>query len=453
MKKLILLSLIIFSITALSKEKGLILRFGDEVNYNQISFLDKIICLDSNNCYITTVEYYGFPNLWVRVYKSTNQGRSWNLNIETKTSKETEWATNVRDFDVVDSNHIYIAMSEANILKYTADGGKTIKYLQFPEDATGMVENVKMIDTLKGMVQMNQVFYRTFDGWATYDTLPRKLQYYYSPQKKNDSIIWFSSYTLDSKIAPYQNELVIEFNIINGKDKIIYQFSDEHIENGEMLNLFDLHFVNDSLGFVCGRRDIGENNDRAWDLIYKTTDGGKSWKNVLKDMNGRPFGIFEISFADEKLGVSVGQEKLYETTDGGETWLFKETPEEFDDLTTRVEFAGQIAIVGEMNGNVWTWQYPDDTTGVSVEDLIRSSKLHVIKRQEELRIAITDPQYRAYRLEIIDIMGRKVINKSINSNAAGNVYHSINIKNLNKGSYFFALSYNGAVVHTGKFIK
>ena len=429
--------------------------FLGTLHYPSITFLDKILCLDSNDCYVVTTNSYGFPELFNTVYMTSNQGRTWSLKFDDVISEDSWWAFNIRDFDVVDSNHIYIAMSESSVIKYTEDGGKTIKNLQFPDNRGHSVLNIIMMDTLKGLAIKTSDIFRTFDGWKTYDSVAKGVEFYRAPQKKNDSIIWFTYFTINEDIASKHMEHLIEYNINTDEEKIIYAFKDEYLENSENLELKDLYFINDTLGFVCGERDIGEPNDRNWDLIYKTTDGGKSWKNVLKDINGRPFGLDEISFADENLGVSVGSNgKLYETTDGGETWLFKETPEEFDDPTTRVEFAGQIAIVGEMNGNVWTWQYPDDTTGVSVEDLIRSSKLHVIKRQEELRIAIADPQYRSYRLEIVDIMGRKVINKSINSNAAGNVYHTINIKNLNNNSpYFIAISHNGAIIHTQKFIK
>jgi len=52
--------------------------------------------------------------------------------------------------------------------------------------------------------------------------------------------------------------------------------------------------------------------------IYRTTDGGKSWRklNGLTDQS-----IYDISFADEKNGWAVGRRGfVIHTTDGGDTW-------------------------------------------------------------------------------------------------------------------------------------
>ena len=52
--------------------------------------------------------------------------------------------------------------------------------------------------------------------------------------------------------------------------------------------------------------------------IYRTTDGGKSWRklNGLTDQS-----IYDISFADEKNGWAVGRRGfVIHTSDGGDTW-------------------------------------------------------------------------------------------------------------------------------------
>jgi photosystem II stability/assembly factor-like uncharacterized protein len=53
--------------------------------------------------------------------------------------------------------------------------------------------------------------------------------------------------------------------------------------------------------------------------IIKTTDGGKSWKEITfaNDYASRPFGI---GFIDEKHGYVGTMNSGYETHDGGETW-------------------------------------------------------------------------------------------------------------------------------------
>lgn len=81
-------------------------------------------------------------------------------------------------------------------------------------------------------------------------------------------------------------------------------------------NLFDVFFVNDSVGWVAG-------GNHPNGIIYKTRDGGKTWtsnKTALKQ-------ILKVHFIDEQQGWAVGNENLYSviyhTTDGGNEWTIQ----------------------------------------------------------------------------------------------------------------------------------
>lgn len=66
---------------------------------------------------------------------------------------------------------------------------------------------------------------------------------------------------------------------------------------------------------------IGEGNASR---VYRTTDGGKSWKNTFT--NQEPSAFYDcMAFANEKRGLAMsdpvnGKFRLIETNDGGESW-------------------------------------------------------------------------------------------------------------------------------------
>ncbi len=72
--------------------------------------------------------------------------------------------------------------------------------------------------------------------------------------------------------------------------------------------LFDVDFVDSANGWVCG--DYG--------LIWKTADGGQSWK---PQKSGTILPLRGISFSDVNNGWAVGdQGTIVHTADGGKTW-------------------------------------------------------------------------------------------------------------------------------------
>ena len=443
--KLIILFMLTF-ITLPAKE--LILRNGNLV---EEFALDGLICLDSNDCYAVFIGEVDL-NLYNSIYHSKNQGRKWEEKLTIDVRKET-WgirAYNIQSFTAIDSNHFYIGSFGYSIFKYTNDGGKTMNYLQLTEYNNAVWHTV-MFDTLKGFVYNTGTFFRTFDGWKTYDSLKKNhTGTYFSKQILNDSIVrWIYANNIDSSFGLKGASYIIDYNVNTHKDSIIYGFEKEYKIDDLEHTLDDIFFVNDTLGFICGYRRF---NNIGWagnDLIYKTTDGGQSWREVLFEVNGSPFGLTKIAFANESYGITVGSRgKIYETQDGGETWTYYPAEDDLIASVIYLSFAGTTAIIGEHRGGIWTWEEP---TSVNKE-LETKENIKVIQTIEELKISIKDPSYLKYRIEIINILGIKQIDRPINS-GTGNVYYPIDIKQLNKGTYFYALSLNGATIYTGKFIR
>ncbi len=98
--------------------------------------------------------------------------------------------------------------------------------------------------------------------------------------------------------------LAIIFLITTG-----YAQSAWHEQNSGVNNyLFDVHFINQSEGWISGNTG----------LILHSTDGGISWEDMAAPANNTYYSIF---FADEYNGWATGYGgKIINTNDGGQTW-------------------------------------------------------------------------------------------------------------------------------------
>ena len=97
--------------------------------------------------------------------------------------------------------------------------------------------------------------------------------------------------------------------------------------NDDCRMLFDIKMFDKNTGFVCAASDEDISKSNA--LILKTSDGGKSWKNVFQ--SDRPFETtWKASFPTSTTGYvtiqsynpnpEIKQQRIAKTTDGGETW-------------------------------------------------------------------------------------------------------------------------------------
>ena len=73
-------------------------------------------------------------------------------------------------------------------------------------------------------------------------------------------------------------------------------------------------FLNSEIGYVVG---VGSRGFRGMALIYRTNDGGNSWKGSQI----RAARLIDAFFINEKRGWAVGETRTFlKTSDGGESW-------------------------------------------------------------------------------------------------------------------------------------
>ncbi len=77
------------------------------------------------------------------------------------------------------------------------------------------------------------------------------------------------------------------------------------------VDLVNLHFVNDSVGYVCGGNTITADSGR----VYRTRNGGKSWEHITPPTKSFITGIF---FVNDSVGFATAHDgRVFKTTNGG----------------------------------------------------------------------------------------------------------------------------------------
>ena len=86
--------------------------------------------------------------------------------------------------------------------------------------------------------------------------------------------------------------------------------------NQIMLNVYDVSFVNENTGYICGYSSN----------IFKTTNGGNNWITLYPYYLGVSMSYNAIQFLNEQIGYAVGRYGTsMKTTNGGATWNWMDT--------------------------------------------------------------------------------------------------------------------------------
>ncbi|WKN43304.1 ELWxxDGT repeat protein [Tunicatimonas pelagia] len=175
----------------------------------------------------------------------------------------------------------------------TYDAGLTWKPFPLPTNDQG---DLSMYNEKIGFYFTNDILYKTEDGGNNWNSIvnSRGIQ---SIKFLNDQIVLASSYKEVSRSTDGGNSW------------------ETILTNNESEYFHKLDFVNNTTGFI-----------KRKNVVYKTEDQGKTWKNIFFDEN---IGIKGFDFLDANLGFLWSYERkydnpappeLYRTVDGGNNW-------------------------------------------------------------------------------------------------------------------------------------
>jgi photosystem II stability/assembly factor-like uncharacterized protein len=317
----------------------------------------KIVCLNENRCYVVST-----AGAFTNIHFSQDAGASWEL---LNSINELE----VQDMSVPDSNNIYIPFNNGKTY-HSIDAGKS--FTNFRLDSVHSFPYIIMSNELIGAITnayiIPNIFYIliTKDGWKTFEKLAldiENIRYsFHYPNFINDSMLYAIVRVYDQRephVQYYTNHSFMKLNINTLEYELIYI---DHLSG-----IRDLFVLNEQILFACGTSNT-LSGGTCHDAIYKSTDGGVTWRRVLDLYSDRtkfnehevqPFGLQSIAFKDSLTGIAVGQfGKIVYTYDGGESWTYEnDLPprlggDESNPPTMLIRYSGTIPIIAAFNGSI-----------------------------------------------------------------------------------------------------
>ena len=170
----------------------------------------------------------------------------------------------------------------------------------------------------------------------------------------------------------------------------------------------DFHFVDGSYGwYVGGRPIVGQS---AYDLIYRTIDGGATWQKQLDTFLNPSYGLKDIeAISRTHARVSGLWGKLYRTTNGGEQWIQEHNP--LDTFTGPHIIDLEYLPSGEVYATAFLFRLLafKQTSDVSEpRPLEQATFSRVVRRGERFGVSLDNG---AHTIELYDLLGRRVLRR------------------------------------------
>lgn len=435
MKSIILIIFVVLCSAHSNAEKKWVFKGVPEKSYG----IAGLRCIDPTHCYafISTLDFNS-------IYKSTDKGNSWFKFSEfNRTKPKFDTLRTIYKCLVYDSLQLYMNFIEGAALEKSTDGGKSFKRVYFEElydlKSVERLYEITMFTKDIGVSVTRTTLLYTFDNWETYTAITKPD----SIRGAGNPIFFLDSNNIVTlKLATFSDEFMI-YNIPNNEWSQ-YSFGEDIPDGQENKCMVDLSFVNHNLIYACGFQHTGVAH-YSKDLIWKSTDRGRTWVKLLDKLNPPGIGLDRIAFRDEKHGIALGSwGKVLETTDGGKSWFQYPIKKEMVSVSSEIAWAGEYAIYVADNTGFFRLE-----TVTEVKELSSNKKFRVFKSGNNLEIAIKDANYSIYTLQIYNNSGQKLMTNSVPS-AFGFIFEPIELIDLTNGVYYYTISFNGSVEYTGK---
>jgi len=338
----------------------------------------------------------------------TNDGLTWNqapnpTNIPPVYSRNDLYAVAMADDNVACATgwgSSSAAGLQPSFTLRTSDGGKNWTFVEQAEEDRQYVNMYGMtfMDDLTGIMVGGSVYkgtvaYKTTDGGLTW----KEAYLPFGFQGKAISLIndkicivgsvggialsndagqtWelitpvINSSLYDIEQLPNGNILAAGFygNLMISNDAGMNWKSSFIAGNNVCPTVENIYFLDNNIGYAAQRNRV----------VSKTTDGGLTWTQIMKDTMATAVNNFDVQFINENVGFVVGKlasdiSAFYKTVDGGNTWTTQiaALPNELNSLHFFDESSGVVvgnesvlAYTGN-GGDTWAVANISDTTGV-----------------------------------------------------------------------------------------
>jgi photosystem II stability/assembly factor-like uncharacterized protein len=402
----------------------------------------RIQCVDSTDC-IACLSQGNF----CRLIESTDGGYSWSILYDESDFVKPHYPMPyyINDMQYIDREHLFIIYGDMGAIKRSSNRGKSwdTTYILGDEELI----RIHMLDSLNGIVASVKNVYITDDGWRTYKpTIGMTGLILDIWMHSKDSFDVSRAINIYYKDGTKKGAAEYARTINGGKGWIRDTIKDENYGA-----LWRIYFINKKVGWIASNKSLGI-GDQSWDMLFKTIDGGVSWKLVYKEANTPSFGIDGVTFYDSLNGIAVGPYgKILRTIDGGATWFREylvEPPQKFQAPTMVVAYAGNTPICGTYGKGMF--RRMDDGEG-AVDDELGNSFYIIPNPAGDFitinleRCATLSKCGTSGEISIYNILGEKVMSESIHPMTAS---YRMNISDLPKGIYYVKIGGDMA-----KFVK
>ena len=183
--------------------------------------------------------------------------------------------------------------------------------------------------------------------------------------------------------------------------------------------------------------------------IFKTTDAGSSWNNILSTTQA----LNSIQIKNE-FGLAVGKNGLiYNTTDRGLNWILMTSPVTNQDLLRAFIVSSSLAYAVGTSGTILKYEVP---TGVIMEESISPNEFTLLQNYPNPFNPITTikyslPERGEIELVIYDALGNQIETLISGDHDAGVYEVDFDATGLSSGVYFYQMKF-ASFTETRKFL-
>ncbi|TAL68899.1 MAG: T9SS type A sorting domain-containing protein [Bacteroidetes bacterium] len=219
--------------------------------------------------------------------------------------------------------------------------------------------------------------------------------------------------------------------------------------------IYQLMFIDSLTGFTVGDRNTGHGDER-YNLVYKTTDGGHSWFNVLDTEIYHSFGLQKVDYFDKDNGITVGQfGSVFWTHDGGASWVYDSNYIFWSHIPPMMNVCyirRDRAIIADFDGIIYISS--EDTTDV-IENIPNDNNILLSPNpfSSSFNIDFTNNYSSIVSIDLYDILGNNIYIKNIGFLDSGQ--HSTTIQlndDYSPGCYLLVIR-SGADIQSMKVVK
>ena len=397
-------------------------------NYSDLS------CASADDCMLTgsirdlSVEY----NFRSIVHHTTDGGKSWQIVLRDS----VQWPPNPHlpleyHFIAHPTTNLCIVAADSGAILRSDDAGKTWDRINMADSTRKFVEIDMPTEEFGVIAQLPRSIFLTVDQGLTWKKLVM-------PDTVDDLII-------SDVASPKPGVVIAQYN--DGPQFVITLKSSDSGKTWQVypgtLDAGRFYFYNERKGWACGIQLDSLTSIQGEDVIYGTTDGGKTWKEQLRKRIQPNYGIYDFDFLDEENGIAVGAGgKILRTTNGGEEWVQETIPipiAQFPSLVGVHFKSPNKALTATWTGIILEWQ-PGVASAEEEHRVSSSVQLSPNPACNQITVSVELPQEALMDAALYDMIGQKVCTiAQPHYGSAGRHTISASVAELPAGVYYCQL--------------